>query len=75
MKPVTVITGAIAVSIGSVLLTASGHALNNPDGVKQEETKISKTALVPHQQASTFFQTENLPGTKLFNSRVKETEK
>ncbi|MEQ8851957.1 PRC-barrel domain-containing protein [Gimesia sp.] len=46
MKPVTVITGAIAIIIGSVLLTGSGHAQNKSNFPKVDHSdsqgKISK---------------------------------
>lgn len=39
MKPVTVITGAIAISIGSVLLTGSGHAQNKSNIPKENHSE------------------------------------
>ncbi|QGQ22427.1 PRC-barrel domain containing protein [Gimesia benthica] len=54
MKPVTVITGAIAISIGSVLLTGSGHAQNKPNISKENHSDFQEKISKPPAKDCTF---------------------
>ncbi|WP_417396672.1 PRC-barrel domain-containing protein [Gimesia chilikensis] len=54
MKPVTVITGAIAISIGSVLLTGSGHAQNKSNIPKEDHSESPEKISQPLTKDCTF---------------------
>lgn len=54
MKPVTVITGAIAISIGSVLLTGSGQAQNKSNIPKEDHSESLEKISQPLTKDCTF---------------------
>jgi hypothetical protein len=63
MKPVTVITGAIAIIVGSVLLTGNGQADNNPHETQVEQTINRDSDQTRHREHSKFMNAGSAPGS------------
>ena len=62
MKPVTVITGTIAISLGSVLLTGSGYSRNNPQRLNEDTVTNSEMIGMPPEKNSLFLNSGDNPG-------------
>ncbi|QDV17523.1 hypothetical protein Pan153_21760 [Gimesia panareensis] len=62
MKPVTVITGAIAISLGSVLLTGSGGVHNNSEILNEDQTTFTGKTWMPPEKNSQFLNSGDNPG-------------
>ncbi|QDU49237.1 hypothetical protein [Gimesia panareensis] len=65
MKPVTVITGAIAISLGSVLLTGSGYSRNNPQRLNEDTVSSSEMIGIPQEKNSPFMKSADILDTSV----------
>lgn len=71
MKPVTVITGALAISAGAVLLTGSGHAKEKPKVDPDTITK-SETDKAQNEKNPFFVRSSQVMGMNITNRKGKD---
>lgn len=62
MKPVTVITGAISISLGSVLLTDSGDIHNNSGIMNENQATFTRDLGMPLEKNGLFLDSSETHG-------------